>query len=284
MLEVRAFGKLQFSHAATVVDHFPTRHVEELFGYLLLRPQVRHPREKLVSLLWPDVSAKRGRPRLSVALSRLRGLFLAANTPFEAYVDTTTNWVALRPERPLSFDRDQFITNCTTGLRTDDPVRKQALLKTAVSLYRADLMEGIYTNWCIIEREKLSWLRSQALGELMHGSMARNQFEDALRYGQIILAEEPLREDAHRALMQSYAALGRHDRATRQYKTCQHLLKAELDEPPMYETTRLYRHLLETRVSHLLDDPTLAAQRQTAIKAALSALQNAADHLDSLLF
>lgn len=283
MLQVRAFGKLRLDGRQSFVDHFPTRHVEELVGFLLLQPQIKHPREKLIGLLWPDAPAARGRPRLSLVLTRLRKLFQQLHTPFDQYVQTTREWVLFAPQRPFTFDRDQFVTHCQAGLRTDDLARKEPLLQTAVSLYRADLMEGIYAEWCLAEREYLAWLRSQALGALMHCCMQRRAYDEAVAYGQQILAAEPLREEAHRALMHCYAALDRHDLAAQQYQLCRQLLQAELGENPLPDTIHLYRQILENRATGALADDSLSSQRKAGIAAALRAFHTAADHLDSLL-
>jgi hypothetical protein len=76
-LQVQAFGRLRLQHDGHVVTSFPTHHVEELLAYLLLNPQVRHSREKLITILWPESQPEKARGRFSTTLpprptSRLR--------------------------------------------------------------------------------------------------------------------------------------------------------------------------------------------------------------------
>lgn len=283
MLQAHAFGKLRFGHETTILAQFPTRQVEELFGFLLLRPEVRHPREKLITLLWPDILEAEGRPRFSIVLSRLRQMFKQLQTPFSNYVETTREWVMFDPQRPFTFDRDQFVNACRQGFRAESDENREALLQTAVSLYRADLMEGIYAEWCLAEREHLARLRLRALGQLMHGAMQRQAYPAAIEQGHAILQDDPLREETHRALMTCYAAQNRHDLAARQYEQYLHLLQAELNVPPLPATTDLYRQIMESRARAALHSAAASPQQKAALQTALTAFQQAAQHLNNLL-
>lgn len=282
MLKVQGFGKLRLGHRQTVLDHFPTQQVEELLGFLLLQPQTRHTRERLITLLWPQVTVAQGRHRFSVVLSRLRQMFKQLQTPFVHYIETTRAWVAFAPQRPFSFDRDQFVATCQLGFRTESLEKKEQQLETAVGLYRADLMAGIYADWCLAEREYLARLRLRALGQLMHCCMQRQAYPAAIEHGHAILQDDPLREQAHRALMRCYVAQGRHDLAARQYETCFDLLRTELNELPLPATIGLYQEIMATRARAALIAIGDAAHK-VELRTAVDAFHRAARRLNNFL-
>ena len=282
-LEVRAFGKLTLHHAAHRVAHFPTRQTEELLGFLLLHPNRCHPREKLIALLWPDVSLANGRHRFSLVLSRLRQLFKTIQLPFADFIQTTRDWVLFEPERPFFFDRNKFIAECNHGFKLDDLTAQEHKLQTTLQLYRADLMEGIYANWCLAEREQLARLRLRVLGRLTYCCLQRQAFAEAVEYGKAILQEDPLREETHRALMLCYQQEGRLDKASQQFQQCCDLLQEGLQIPPLPETIALYKQIMGSRVSTFLAQSAAASPKIDEFQAAYRAFLQASNHLETFL-
>lgn len=269
MLEVYGFGKLRLANQQMVVNHFPTRQVEELLGFLLIQPKIRHPREKLITLLWPDIpSTSHGRHRFSIVLSRLRQLFGNLQTPFEQHIFTTREWIELIPTQQFFFDREQFVAACNRGFNEEGAQAKERYLQTAVSLYRADFMEGVYAEWCLTEREYLARLRLRALGQLMHSCIQRHAFAEAIEYGATILQDDPLREETHRALMYCYQQQNRPDLAANQYFACQALLENELQTQPLPETTQLFTEIMGQRVQHSLASESVSPAKKAAAQQA----------------
>lgn len=283
MLEFLGFGKLQICHAAVTINQYPTRQVEELMAYLLLHPEIEHSREKLIFEFWPDVETDNARHRFTIVLSRLRQLFKKLGLQFEKYIQTTRDWVLFAPERPFSFDRDQFVNHSHLGLKNENIEQREQILQKALHFYRAELFEGIYTQWCLTEREYLARLRLRVLGQLMYGCLQQEAFSVALEYGHLILQEEPLREETHRAMMHCYQQQNRPDLAARQYYQCCALLEQELSILPLPETTRLYTEIMSQRVrSSLTQNPSPYSEKQK-IQQAFLAFQAAANALEDIL-
>jgi DNA-binding SARP family transcriptional activator len=281
VLEIHAFGKLRLGYQQTMMGHFPTRQVEELLGFLLLDPQVHHTREKLITLLWPDVDVANGRHRFSIVLSRLRKIFHQLVIPFDDFIHSTRDWVCFDPQQPFFFDRDQFIQHCQDGFRSENLVQREQLLQTAVNLHRADLMEGVYADWCLGERERMARLRLRALGQLMYCCMQRQAYDAAIEHGHAILQDDPLREETYRALMLCYHQQGRSDLAARQYKICADLLQTEFKEIPLSDTTALYVQIMEDRGLLLLDQEP--PEKRQDLLLALNTFRQAARRLENLL-
>jgi DNA-binding SARP family transcriptional activator len=136
-------------------------------AFLLLNPDIGHSREKLVDLLWPDISSDKGRGRLSTALWRIRVLFKTLEIPTDGILESTTESVALYSDTNLRVDVNLFQDYVVAAERASGSKEKETSLVAAAEIYRADLLEGIYTDWCLIERERLARIRLQALGQLM---------------------------------------------------------------------------------------------------------------------
>ena len=107
-LRVSVFGTLQMRNGEASVSAFPTRRVEELFGYLLLNQGARHPREKLVDTLWPDIALSNGRASLSTALWRLRGVFNKLGMPADEVLNSNRDWISFDPPLSVELDLAEF--------------------------------------------------------------------------------------------------------------------------------------------------------------------------------
>jgi DNA-binding SARP family transcriptional activator len=115
-----------------------------------------------------------------------------------------------------------------------------------VALYRGEFLEDMaFTGeeWCSLRREELEgrFLAAlQALGDLR---MARKAYAEALEAYRKLLARDPLREEAHRAVMRCLALMGDRNAALRHYQSMAALLYDELGVEPGAETVELYRQL-----------------------------------------
>lgn len=292
MLQVFAFGKLRLQCGDKLVDSFPTRHVEELLGYLLLHPQTPHPREKLIDILWPYSVSDNDRGRFSTVLWRLRTLFDQLNMPADSYLRVTRDWISFSPQEPYNLDLQQFegLLHKAQGA-VGDPFQEQCLLEAA-AVYQGDLYDGIYADWCLVERERLARLYLRTLGQLMASLMQRQTYGEAVVIGREILKRDPLREEVHRALMRCYWLLGRRSEAVRQFQSCSHLLMQELQVLPMPDTIALYNQIITDRVTTYSIPPlseNLFAPSQhgyhelTPLQTAFVEFQRAADRLNKLL-
>jgi DNA-binding SARP family transcriptional activator len=282
VLQAFAFGNLKLQYDGLVVADFPTRHAEELLGFLLINQRVAHPREKLISLLWPDTELAKGRGRFSTALWQLRRLFGEMGVCSESYIQASRKSVCFDPEQHLQFDVTQFKQRLAQAELTLDVVEREELLSSAVELSVGDLMDGIYSDWCLIERERLARLRLRAQGQLMASYVSRHAYQRAVEIGQMILSEDPLREEVHRALMHCYWQMGHRTQAIQQFHLCAVELMNELQVSPMPETISLYRQITEERLV-IVRSNTETETYPRAVQAALSEYLRAGEKLNKLL-
>ena len=235
------------------VIEMDTRKALALLAYLVVSGG-SHSRQALAALLWPDYddSGARGafRRTLSTLNKALGGSML---------VISREN-ITLAPQADLWVDVEQF--HRLLSARLSHPHSKHEVclaclpvLQEAVAIYKGDFMAGFslrdsanFDDWQFFQAEALRQELAGALEKLARGMAAVADYEAALRAARRWLALDPLREEAHRQLMQLYEWSGQHGAALRQYRECVRVLEQELGVPPLVETTQLYQLIQEQRL------------------------------------
>jgi DNA-binding SARP family transcriptional activator len=282
-VRVQVFGKLRLQNGDTRLEHFPTRRVEELLGYLLINQKTPIPRDRLVEVLWPDSSPANGRASLSTALWRLKTVFGQIEAADQEYISSTRESIAFSPKKPVAFDLVEFERYLDKAAKAKSDKQRIGALQSAVALYKGGFCEGIYSEWCLVERERLERSYIRALGVLMSIHISQGKYDQAIPYGKKILILDPLREEVHRALMSCYLALDRRVEAVRQFQSCAHLLQRELNVLPMGETIDLYRQIIDERVEDRSSNGNLPTAYQSRLNQAYESFLSAADELNSLI-
>ena len=117
-------------------------------------------------------------------------------------------------------------------------------IEDVLPLYRGELLEGIYDDWALRERERFRSLHLNCLTRLMEFYAYRKDFERSIDLACEILRRDPIREEIHRALMRLYLESGQRTLAMRQYVQCRDQLSQELGVLPLQETMALYQQIL----------------------------------------
>ena len=229
-LRVYLLGPLRIEYATTPI-HLPRRKVEALLAYLLLHPE-QQPREHLATLFWGDSADEQARHSLRTALATLR-------TPITPeLLLTDRDHVQLNPNFACWVDLAELLE----GEKTLDSVTNNALL-AKLALWQGELLADLYEDWIDAEREHY---RTRLLTLFLQATQilrARSEYAQAIAVAQRILVTDPANEPAHQHLMFCYMATGDRHAALHQYELCERALRAELDAPPMPETTALYQWL-----------------------------------------
>jgi DNA-binding SARP family transcriptional activator len=248
MLELRLFGTGQATYFDQPLAGFPHQQAYALLCFLLLNRARAHPRERLAALFWGDHSESRARSCLNTALWRLRQVLEPNPARRGAYLLTTpAGEVGFNTESDYWLDVAAFEDACQRCLVSPVKAMGRADVETleqAIGLYGGDLLEGLYEDWALRERERLQRLHLNSLGRLMHYHAIHGAYEAGLAYGRRILERDPLREKIHRDMMRLYLASGQRALAVRQYRLCYEVLEGEMGIPPMEETQALYRQIV----------------------------------------
>lgn len=247
-IRIFLFGGVRVEHDGRPPTEKATRVVQALLAYLLLERHRSHSRDVLVGLFWGDQPDESARGCLNTALWRLRRVLEPAGVPRGTYVANTAH-------REIGFNRasDHWldvavfeehakrVLDRPAGAAADADLER---LEGALALYTGDLLEGVYSDWALCERERLRLLYLKSLTRLMRYHGERNAHEKSLTFGERILHLDPLREEIHREMMRLYAACGQRSQALRQFETCRRVLAAELDVAPMEETKAVYDRII----------------------------------------
>jgi DNA-binding SARP family transcriptional activator len=276
MLLVHLFGKLSVTVGEQPLCSFGSTKVQELFSYLLLHRHRPHSREALAALFWGDVPTAHSKKYLRQALWQLQAAL--NSTTASSLLRTDADLLSVNPDCDIWLDvqvLEQTFTRAEGRQGHSLNGESAKALSEAVCLYKGDLLEGWYQDWCLGERERLQNMFLALLDKLMSYCEAHCDFEMAITYGKRILQFDRAREHTHRQLMRLQYLAGHRTSALRQYRRCLAELDRELGVTPSRQTQALYEQI---RADHL-DTPSAPG---TSLEAAVARLPGFVDHLEQL--
>ena len=189
----------------------------QLVKILALSPGHRLPAEQVVDFLWPDLSAHAGAANLRKAAHFARRVLGAPGA-----IVLADGRVALFEQAQVRTDAEEFERSVDAAL----PVGDLDMLADAIRLYAGDLLpDDRYEDWAAAHRERL-----------------RRKYLEALRRSgswERLVDEEPLDEEAHRALIRMWLDRGNRHAALLRFTRLQDLLVRELGVQPSRETLDL---------------------------------------------
>ncbi len=239
MLSIRLFGKMSLVNSAGLEAlHFGK--LAELFSFLLLQRGRAHSREVLASLLWGETMTAVSKKHLRQALWQLQTILRDGTEQPMLVVGRDS--VHLDVPEGVWFDVAAFESACAESrdLSYRELNESQARsLRSAVDLYRGDLLEGWYQEWCLIERERLQNLCLMALEKLMRYFQEQRQYDCGLEMGERILRMDRAHERTYQAMMMMQYQAGDRAGALRQYQRCETALRQELSVGPTKRTLEL---------------------------------------------
>lgn len=260
-LHIHLFGKLHISYNGQELKGFDSRKVQELLCYLLLNRNREHSREVLATLLWGENASGQSKTYLRKSLWQLQ-------SALESQTETSTgnillvegNWIQLNAKADLWLDVAIFEQAFTPvmgipGEKLDHDHAQS--LRSAVELYRADLLEDCYQNWCLYERQRLQHIYLSMLDKLMGYCEANHEHEAGLSHGMQILQYDRAHEATYRRLMRLLYLAGDRTGALRQFEHCVAALKEELNVPPTERTIALFEQIRTNQLTDLNSQSTM---------------------------
>lgn len=277
-LSVRLFGKFSVQRDGQELQGFDACKVQELFCYLLIYHDRPHSREALAALLWGDNLTQKSKKYLRQTLWQLQNALGSRSDTGLLRVEP--DWVQLysRPELCLDVAIFEQTFAQTQRLACQElSVEKMQLIRDAVQLYRADLLEGWYYDWCLYERERLQNNYLAMLDKLMCYCEIRQDYQTGLVYGALILRSDCANERAHRQVMRLQHLAGNRTAALRQYERCVAALTEELGVKPDKRTVQLYEQIRDDRL-----DAAPAREAEPELEPAATSLPEILNRLKHL--
>jgi predicted ATPase/DNA-binding SARP family transcriptional activator len=203
--------------------------------WLLALLAVRHgravERSWLAGTLWPESEESQALSYLRRELSFLR----KALGPEAARLRTPTG-------RTITLDLEGASVDVLTFDRLVGRGRPEDL-EAAVALYGGPLLEGCAEEWVLPERVSREQAYFAALETLGTAAVARSEPLAAIRHLRRLVAADPLRESAYRALMEACAAHGDHAAAVETFRDLRAWLRSELNADPEAATYECFQRI-----------------------------------------
>ncbi len=239
-LSLQLLGPFSASVDGKSLGSFRTRLSQALLIYLACEP-VRHRREHLMTLLWPDVAQASAQQNLRQNLYFLRQLITdvdGANGQSRVpLILADRETVQLNPAAAVEVDARRF----RTLLDAPSPDRQQ--MEAAAHLYRGDFLADFYLpdsnpfeEWAAARREALRRDALATLRQLTARYLADDAYDRAEACARRQLTIDPLHDSANRQLMEILARGGRRHAALAHYEQYRRLLDLDLGIAPGAET------------------------------------------------
>lgn len=232
--------------------------LQEILSHLLLRSGPHH-REILAELVWPEAPPEASRKYLRHALWQVQAS-LGGERSRRLLLEIDPHWVQLNQQARIWVDHheleDAFLT--VRGIRGEELDEEGAeRVRIAATLYKGELLEGWYQDWCLRERERARTMYLSLLDKLLGFCEVRGHYEEGISYGETLLRHDRAHERTHVRLMRLHYLAGDRTRTLRQFEACAAALGEDLGVEPAEETRRLQDSIKNEKV--ILLDPAKMA-------------------------
>jgi DNA-binding SARP family transcriptional activator len=228
-LSVRLLGRLEITACGQPV-RLSGRHAQALAALMALRPRPRL-RDAIAADLWPDFDGPSA-SSLRQALWLVRTGIASTGVDPDSVLEVGQDTLGLPADLDLDTDVGTFEALVAEGPQGAG---------RALALYRGDLAEGLGHECFAADRERLSDLYEDALVAVAEARLAAGDIAGARHAASLVLARDPLREEAHSVLIAAYGRTGTRSQVVRQYRRVCEVLRTELAVGPLPETDATYR-------------------------------------------
>jgi DNA-binding SARP family transcriptional activator len=259
-LSIRLFGELSIRREGDIENQplgtLEAGKAQELLCYVLLHRSRALPREVLAEELWGGNSAGQSRKYLRKALWQLQTALESLARPGDVpLLLVDADRIRLNPDADLRADVADFASaywrvHGAVGERLSH--QQASAARAGVDLYRGDLLEGWYQDWCLYERERFRDMYLAMLDKLMAYCEMNDAYDEGVGYGTLILSHDRARERTHQRLMRLHYLLGDRAAALQQYARCVAALERDLGVGPSRRTRDLHQQI---RSDQLADEP-----------------------------
>jgi DNA-binding SARP family transcriptional activator len=224
---VNLLGGFEYRRGGDAVQLTPG--AQRLVAFLALNQRPLQ-RVHVAGTLWIDSSEDHANASLRTALWRVQHLR-------PALVSRTSTHLALADDVPIDAAEIEALAQrvLAGGDLGADGVARLARAKV--------LLPDWYDDWVVIERERLRQLCLHALEQLSADARADGRYALATEAGLGAVALEPLRESAHRVVIEAYLAEDNASEALHHYRLFERMLDSKLGLRPSPRLQELVRVL-----------------------------------------
>lgn len=234
-----------------VVDVPPTS--QRLIGFLALHGGHQVRRSYASGSLWMDAPEARAFASLRSAIWRCPEL---NDHPL---VMTSNSHLWLHPD--VEVDVAQASQRGRHMLSVPSLEAASLDIASELDTFAFDILVNWYDEWVVAERERFRQLRLHVLEQIGELLLRAHQFCEAVQFGLVAVASDPLRESAHRLLVRAHLCEGNLAEAVRQYRSYAELLARELQVRPSAAMEDLIREAVASAAKPAWRSETARAGR-----------------------
>ena len=248
-LQARYFGHFEMFCNGEAVPLGRNGKALAILKYLLAHRVRPVSQDHLMGWLWPESNLKKARWSLNSAVHVLRKLLSdCPSSGAENYILLEESYYRLCPTVRVETDVDEFDAHYEEGRRlqwANQMPQAAVEYEKAIELYRGEcLVEDLYEDWTMVERERLANAYVDMLWRLAVYYLESGQHQRSIWASYRLLEKDRCHEDSYRVLIRCYVELGLRGRALRHYRLCEEVLEQEYGTAPSPETRSLYSSLL----------------------------------------
>lgn len=282
-IKIHLFGRFEVCVGDKTVECFRSQKALELFCYLMLFHNQPHHREQLAEVFWGQRPTSQSKKYLRKTIWQLQSSLKELPRPSKGeIIRIEPDWLQFNRDvgfwiDVLEFESIWLSLSGRQGREFDTHQYRAA--KRAIQLYRSDLLEGCFHDWCIFERERLKDFYLGLVDKLMGYCEANESYEAGILYGRKLLALDPARESTHLRLMRLLYFSGDRTGALRQYDSCKSALRKEFHIEPGEKIINLHRHISNESLNNLISslgqfqDQQLDQSPESTIKISLDKIR-----------
>jgi DNA-binding SARP family transcriptional activator len=205
-----------------VIDVPPTS--QRLIVFLAIQGQRQARRNFVSGSLWMDSTDARANASLRSAIWR------SPAVDGEPLIGASNTHVWLQPDLEVDLNKASLRAQHLLSLPSLDGAGVDVTAE--LGAFSDDILFGWYDEWVLAERERFRQLRLHVLEQLGELLLRAHQYSEALQFGLVAAASEPLRDSAHRLLVRAHLCEGNVAEALRQYHAYADSLARELQVRP----------------------------------------------------
>jgi DNA-binding SARP family transcriptional activator len=186
--------------------------------------------------LWPNC------PRARACANLRSALWHGRRVSNRSVIETAGSHLSLAPG--VQVDQRQALTavRAITAGSSPEILDRHAQISAALA---RELLPDWCDDWLLLDRERWDQARLHALETLARQLMSTERFLPALEAALVAVAIEPIRESAHRTVIEIHLAEGNSACAMRHYQRYRGLLHRELGVSPSRRMIRLIEPLAQ---------------------------------------
>lgn len=256
-LRVRFFGRFTLSRDDEVVSLGRSTKALAIFKYLLSHRAQPVSQDYLMSWLWPESDLEKARWSLNSSIYTLRKFLKGelSSVASSNYILFDKGYYRLDPAIEVWTDAGEFEARYERGCHLGETQRQMeaaAEYEKAIELYRGDyLVEDLYEDWTMIERQRFASMHIGMLGWLARYYMETKRYQESIQTCYRLLEEDHCHEESHRLLMECFIRLGLRRRALHQYRFFEAALKRDWGTTPQPEIRDLYQRISGQQASSI---------------------------------